>query len=71
MKRESTVLDLGFSVPAAELLDKLPNSVCDVEQSLAPAPPGTPVSLHGIICHETMGGKMFVLDNKKWTVYSR
>jgi hypothetical protein len=32
------------------------------ETVLAPAPSGTPVTLQGVICHETMGGKYCPTD---------
>ena len=48
---------LDGNIPLANLLEKLPNSVCPGdENSSLPAAPGVPVTLHGIVCHE-IGGK--------------
>ena len=48
----------GTNIPLADLLEKIPNSVCpgDDESGTTPAAPGVPVTLHGIVCHE-IGGK--------------
>lgn len=51
---------LDGNIPLADLLEKLPNSVCSGdENSSAPAAPGVPVTLHGIVCHETGGNSQF------------
>ena len=47
----------GTNIPLADLLEKIPNSVCPGDESgTTPAAPGVPVTLHGIVCHE-IGGK--------------
>ena len=47
----------GTNIPLADLLEKIPNSVCPGDESgSTPAAPGVPVTLHGIVCHE-IGGK--------------
>ena len=52
---------LDGNIPLADLLEKLPNSLCQGdENSSSPAPPGVPVTLHGIVCHE-IGGKNYYL----------
>ncbi|XP_022805026.1 uncharacterized protein LOC111342243 isoform X2 [Stylophora pistillata] len=55
---------LDGNIPLADLLEKLPNSLCQGdENSSTPASPGAPVTLHGIVCHE-IGGVLVV--NIKW-----
>lgn len=52
---------LDGNIPLADLLEKLPNAVCPGdENSTAPAAPGVPVTLHGIVCHEIGGKSQFV-----------
>ena len=47
---------LDGNIPLADLLEKLPNSLCQGdENNTTPAPPGAPVTLHGIVCHEIGG----------------
>ncbi|XP_067016180.1 zinc finger protein 608-like isoform X2 [Acropora muricata] len=54
----------GSNIPLADLLEKLPNSVCPGdEDGSRPVTPGVPVTLHGIVCHE-IGGVLVV--NIKW-----
>ena len=46
----------GSNIPLADLLEKIPNSVCPGDESgSTPAAPGVPVTLHGIVCHEIGG----------------
>ena len=48
---------LDGNIPLANLLEKLPNSVCPGDENCSlPAAPGVPVTLHGIVCHE-IGGR--------------
>ncbi|XP_068740742.1 uncharacterized protein [Montipora capricornis] len=54
----------GSNIPLADLLEKLPNSVCSGDENGSrPVAPGVPVTLHGIVCHE-IGGVLVV--NIKW-----
>lgn len=47
---------LDGNIPLANLLEKLPNSVCPRdENNSSTAAPGVPVTLHGIVCHEIGG----------------
>jgi len=46
----------GSNIPLADLLEKLPNSVCPGdEDGSRPVTPGVAVTLHGIVCHEIGG----------------
>lgn len=48
----------GSNIPLADLLEKLPNSVCPGdEDGSGSVTPGVPVTLHGIVCHEIGGMK--------------
>lgn len=50
----------GSNIPLADLLEKLPNSVCPGDESGSTSvSPGVPVTLHGIVCHEIGGMATF------------